>query len=539
MLKIFESRNKKISNLIQLGDYLGYSLRENIQLFSIDGEYHRATYLTESKKVISGNYLIKNNSYILENIEIQDSSIFTDNERFDKSVKNQISLFLEDLYNDEYVESKGNFSDVVDILTSRTHYQSISEKLDKKTQIFSKTQNIVESQEFKRFVEIIPDLVEFLAENKVQISSQVPEILNSLKLSEAVSNAFNIPIVSIDELQEVGRFEFIDSSHKSIYEMICKQELIRKELLEAKKSFDIVWASEPAIDTLASKIFASDEEIGDALTEAIKELPYISLISKKKLFETLSRNLGHSSPHISEKDLRSYSSKLFEMKKPSRKQLTHLLSEKYGVNLQYLKESYSFKSLLNTQVVLFESISRIAPKNSVLKQILSEFSSSLKNKNGVEGIDINNIIQQIFQHAKYTQSEIPLMESFSFSEITKAFEKADGLVTTVLSEDDSEGDEEAPQEKDKKSSKHKKKKHAKSDAEEDEDGEDGEEEEEEEEKDDKKDKKSSRDVQKEEVEDSEPEKQMSDSEIIKAIKDLSDIVNNVDLETGDEEDESL
>ena len=66
MLKIFESRNKKISDLLKLGDYLGYSIRENIQLFSMDGLDGTVTYLTESNKIISGNYSISNNNYILE-----------------------------------------------------------------------------------------------------------------------------------------------------------------------------------------------------------------------------------------------------------------------------------------------------------------------------------------------------------------------------------------------------------------------------------------------------------------------------------------
>ena len=524
MLKIFESRNKKISNLLQLGDYLGHSIRENVQLFSIDGVEDKVTYLTESKKIISGNYLIKNNSYILEDINIQDSEIFIDDERFDQGVKNQVSLFLESLYHDDYTEADSTFTDVVDILTSRTHYHTISEKLNKKIQIFDTTQNIMESDEFIRFIEVIPELVTFLSENRKQISSQVPEILNSLKLSEAVSNAFNVPVITIDDLKATGRFEFVDNSSKSIYEMICKQELVKKELLEAKSSFDLVWATEPVIDDLASKIFSTDAEVEKSLTEAIKELPYISLLSKKKLFETLSRNLGHSTDHISEKELRAYASTLFEMKKPARQQLTRLLSERFGVNLQYLKESYSFKSLVNTQVVLFESISSIAPKNSVLKQVLSELSSSLKSKNGIQGLDMNNIIQQVFQHAEYSQENLPLMESFSFNEVTKAFEKAEKLVQSIVTEDHSEGDEERvavlPQEDEEPGP-------------EKEDSESEEGSESEEETDGEEEQADSGEVQKKEVTGSGENfklPKMSDQEIMKSIKSLSDIVNGTDIE---------
>ena len=124
MLKIFESRNKNITNLVKLGDYLGYSLRENLQLFSIEDTEKRVTYITESDKVISGNYSVKDNNYVLENINIEDSSIFTDTKRFDSKVKDQISLFLEGLYQDEYTSAEDKFTDVIDIIVSRSSYDN-------------------------------------------------------------------------------------------------------------------------------------------------------------------------------------------------------------------------------------------------------------------------------------------------------------------------------------------------------------------------------------------------------------------------------
>ena len=523
MLKIFESRNKNITNLVKLGDYLGYSLRENLQLFSIEDTEKRVTYITESDKVISGNYSVKDNNYVLENINIEDSSIFTDTKRFDSKVKDQISLFLEGLYQDEYTSAEDKFTDVIDIIVSRSSYDNTASKLEKKTKIFNESHNILEKEEFNRFVESIPELVTFLAENQESIKTQVPEITNSLKLSEAVSHAFRVPKTTIDDLARLGRFEFKDNFKKSIYEMICQQELIKKELLEAKNSFDLVWAHEPVIDNLANKVYAPQEEVGVALTEALKELPYIALLSKKKLFETLSRNLGHSTEHISEKELKAHCSLLFEMKKPAKEQLTTLLGEKYGVNLQYLKESYSFKSLVNTQRVLFEAISRISPKNSVLKQVLSELSIHMKDKTGVQSLDINNVIQQIFQHAKYSQETLPLMELFSFNEVKAAFEKSKVLVENIVKEDE-EGDEEAlaPKEGEDsptndegkgKEEKEEKEKEADSKADEGEPGE----------------------VQEKEVEEDPPE-QMSDVEVMKAVKSISDIVNGTEITSDEEED---
>lgn len=531
MLSIFESRNRKISDIIKLGDYLGYSLRENIQLFSIDGVNNKVTYLTEDNYIVEGTYSINKGLYLLENINIQEATVFTDNEKFDLGIKNQVSLFLEGLYNDEYRDAESSFSDVIDIFTSRAHYQNAFNKLQKKASIFNQTNTILEGDEYARFLEVVPDLVTFLSENKDAILKQVPEVVNSLKLSESVSEAFNIPQLTIEEVRDAGRFEFSDNSKKSIYEMICKQELVKKEILEAKNSFDLVWATEPVIDALAGKVFASDEEVEGALTEALKELPYLALVSKKKLLETLSRNLGDSSDVISEKDMRTYVGRLFEMKKPAKHQLTQLLSEKYGVNLQYLKESYSFKSLINTQVVLFESISKIAPKNSVLKQVISEFSTYLKGKNGVQGVDMNNIIQQVFQHAGFSNENVPLMESFSFTDIKKTFEKAEALVEAGKKKTGASKGDKGKDKKDHDAKDYEDGGDRKGDESETKPGEkDYEKEEEEDDK--KKDKKASGDVQKEEVD--KDYNTMSDEEIMKAIKSLSDAITGDDIE--DEED---
>jgi len=136
---------------------------------------------------------------------------------------------------------------------------------------------------------------------------------------------------------------------------------------------------------------------------------------------------------------------------------------------------------------------------------------------------MNNIIQQIFQHADYSQENLPLMESFSFSEVTKAFEKSEVLVKSIISEDD-EGDEDStpplqaedPTSNDEPDDKPKK------------------DTEEKEEDDGKEDKEDSGDIQEEEVED-ESDPIMSDEEVMKSIKQLSDVVNGVGIGSDDEE----
>ena len=74
LTNIFESRNKTFLNLVKLGDYLGRSLRENVEIFSVDND--EVTYLTESGAVIKGNF--STGALNLTNIEVQDSKIFED-----------------------------------------------------------------------------------------------------------------------------------------------------------------------------------------------------------------------------------------------------------------------------------------------------------------------------------------------------------------------------------------------------------------------------------------------------------------------------
>ena len=69
--------------------------------------------------------------------------------------------------------------------------------------------------------------------------------------------------------------------NKSIYEMICRQELVKKELLESKKNFGDSWATSPKVKALAGLIYEEDEgSIAEALSEAIDEVPYFAFVTK-------------------------------------------------------------------------------------------------------------------------------------------------------------------------------------------------------------------------------------------------------------------
>ena len=180
--------------------------------------------------------------------------------------------------------------------------------------------------------------------------------------------------------------------------------MVKKELVESKKNFDLVWADNASIRKLSSMIFESDEKVVEALSEALREVPYLALASKKSLFTTFSNCLTQADGiGVSDKDIQNFSSRIFEYKKEVKEAFINSINEKYGVNIQNLQEPASFKSLANTQVVIFESLSRLAAKGTVLKQVLSEMAQFLKGKSGVETIDVNSYLFEIFSETGYTE----------------------------------------------------------------------------------------------------------------------------------------
>jgi hypothetical protein len=440
--KLFEERDKKVSLLIKLGDCLGRSLRENITLFSIDSHNSLVTYLTESNKVISGQYDF-DSDVTLNNIEVQDSEVFKDGEVFDNFVNEKIHSFVENLHFGEYSSSDDSFSDILGLWENRMKLDSLQSKLVEKAHRLENIEQIIESDNFIKLVEIRPQLVDFLMENFEKLSS-VPEVKNAVNLSNAVATSFNFPRLTYDGLVENKSYILKDGVTPSIYEMICRQELIKKELIESKKSFDVTWANNGSIRKLSSMIFEDNEKIVESLAEALRDVPYLALASKKSLFTTFTNCLGQTDGiGVSERDIQEYASNIFEIKKEAKQMFIDSINEKYGVNIQNLQEPASFKSLINTQIVIFEALSRLAPNSSILKQVLSEMASSLKNKSGIEGIDVNEFIYEIFSEAGYQEileenKTVGKYTKIDFKRVAKDLGDVQDLVSNLQSKVDQE-----------------------------------------------------------------------------------------------------
>lgn len=403
MFGIFENRNKGLASLIKMSDYLGHSLRENVLLFDVNSAKNRVMYLTESKKIISADYEYEKNNLKLVNLSIHDSSLFEYSDTFDDLVRSKVDEFVGSLFESNYSEASINFSDVLELWRSQVKYGALSDKLTEKAARFNKTHSIIDEDSIQQVLEVIPQLVEYLSENKDAVL-EIPEIRNGIKLSNVVSQAFNLPKISYEVLAELKEFSLPANVNESVYEIICNQELIKQELLESKKSFDTVWATSDKIKSLAQKIYESNENIViEALAEAFEEVPFIALASKKQLSTTITNALNILDTKVNRNDVTSFVATLFEMKKPLKTELLVMINERYGINAQNLNETPSFKSLLNTQVVIFEALSRICPKKSIIKTLLHEAAQTLKVKNGVESVDINTLLMAIFEEAGYLE----------------------------------------------------------------------------------------------------------------------------------------
>ena len=115
LTNLFESRNKTFLNLVKLGDYIGRSLRENVELFSVDD--NSVTYLTESGKAIRGNF--DRSALNLTNIKVENANIFENKEVYSKLVDKKVSNFLADILENDLENIQESFDSILGLWETR------------------------------------------------------------------------------------------------------------------------------------------------------------------------------------------------------------------------------------------------------------------------------------------------------------------------------------------------------------------------------------------------------------------------------------
>jgi len=459
LTNLIENRGKEFSNLIKIGDYLARTLRENVELFSVEDGV--ATYLTENGSVISGKYAFKP-TLKLSKIVVEDADILNNKKAFEEATDKKVMNVLSNLMEDDYQSAEGSFDKILSMYETKLTYERIKNRLEEKTQRFGESTKITSSKEFQRVNEIRDQLVTFLKENEEMLQST--GMKTGMKLVNLVSTSFDLPKRTVDQIQEAKEIEVKFIGKTNLYEHLCRKELIQKELLEAKQNFDNIWIDSNSVQDLASMIFESDiDSVRHQVAQTISDAPYLALATKKQITNLLHNSLSMNEIKTSQKDLNKFAGKIYEMKKPIKQYVLDVLNEKYGIDVRKLDEVPTFRTLAMTEGEILAQIAKHAPTGSIIEKTLMEFVNTLQTKNGAESIDLAVFLEELFQDAGHgdTLNEANLMDYMDFTKVADDLGKIGDvlkmLVPAVETAADQvqdhgqdmegmEGDEEGPEE---------------------------------------------------------------------------------------------
>jgi len=462
---IFVSRDKSFVSLNEAADYLGRRLRENLVIFSIDDSKSEISFISEKNHLIECSYDYENDKVVLENFKVTEIEDIYSDERIDEQASNGVSEFVRSLHESKYDGAEDAFQSLMDTFTVRGRIDETRRKLEKKLSRFGETYNIVETKTWDKFQEALPIFEKFVAENSEALFEN-DKIMEGLRLLAWVSQAYDMPRLQLESLtDEMVVVE--PNNNKTLYEMICNKELIRKELLESKESFASMWASNGSIANLASTIYAKPEKIHEALIAAVKEIPYLALANKSELVRVMESTFEVNDPGtITQKEIKDFVNDLFEMKKPMKDAVTSTLNEKYGVNVQSLKFVPSFKGLSQIHGEVFGMLSEEC-ESGILGDVLSEMSTLMERKGGVQVLDVADVIIESFRKAgvnlatqEFVSLDEVLEEGESYEDVVasqgkdyaermrlKKEREEEAKKKTVKEEDESSEEEEVVQEK--------------------------------------------------------------------------------------------
>jgi len=411
LTNIFENRDSKLKKIFSLADSLGRSLRKGVELFEIDGS--KITFLTEDTKIIRGQYDGEN----LTEIEVEDGAVLSDPELFDKFVQSKVNEFVDSLREDKFSDANSKFSNVLKSWHQVAAFDRIKYKLQDKIANLFPQSKMIESPEFKKLSDIKTILIEYLKENKENILTK-EQIVNSVLLSNKISKAFDIPKTTYEDLKTSKTYSTPNSNYGPIYEILCKQELIKKELLEAKENMENIWASDDDIVLLSTKLYEEDQSVLEStVAKIVTKIPYFAFASKLQISRLVENCLNLQDTDINHSDIKTFASNIFEIKKPIRDELGKLLTKKYGISIQNLKETPSLKSLQNSIVTIFESLSKVCNSKQVIKDTLKEYADFLKTKTGVEILDVNDFLFETFTQAGYPMDENNILQYMDFNKV--------------------------------------------------------------------------------------------------------------------------
>ena len=409
---LLENRNKNLTNLHKAADYLSRSLRENFKVFTVDSRDGMIQFLSENENIITCNYTLKGSAILLENLKVDTVDNYLSASRIDGIVSEGITNFISDIRGSRFDKADTSFTDVLNLFESRNNMDTLRYKFQKHSNSFSKNTTILESTEYRKLQEAKEALKSFITENHEVLMSN-KELKDSAGIVNAMSNVFTSTTnLTLESLKDSKTIEIDLKDGNNLYEMVCKQELMRQELMESKENFSGVWATNKAIQELASCIFTDDKTLVETMEKVIEEVPYFSFATKTDLTETLTSIYEvNSTDTILKKDIKEFVSKIYETKKPVKEELINLLSEKYGVNVTNLKFIPTFSNLSKTHSVFFEVLS-MCMEEGILQDVTKDFAKFVSSKGGVEVLSVNDMIKECLYSSNENLNENAILVNY-------------------------------------------------------------------------------------------------------------------------------
>lgn len=420
----FYNRDQSFAKVNLAMNYLSRLVRENMTVFDYNAYTGDITFLTDADKLVTGVMENKNGSVFIKDLAIENATDTFSNERIDERVSTRITDFVEDLKENAYPQAEENFAQLLSAFESRSKINEARSRLERRRARFTESQKIIDTPEYLKLIEIKDKIIEYLKENKETLLNY-EDVVNSVKLTHALGKAFNLDRRDWDSLVEDKLVPIPYDSKKTVFEMICTQELIRSELSESKENFSRTWVKNPHISKLASCIYRDDSTVQSALEEAVRAVPYLALSSKadiKNVFTSLYE--ASDVANISQKDIREYVARIFEFKKPIKKSLIKELNESYGINVTNLKFVPTFTNLAKAQSVLFEALARLGDKETVVRDVFSDFAKTIHKKSGIQTLDVNEFIGDVFQAAGIN-SNSELFSEMNLDDVVEAVKAKD------------------------------------------------------------------------------------------------------------------
>ena len=110
---IFEHRNSNLTNLHKAADYLSRSLRENLEIFSVDTNNSEIKFVSESAKMITCKFEQEADKITLDSFMVENVEDILNPENADDKVSTGISSFIGSLREDRYDRADVNFDSVL------------------------------------------------------------------------------------------------------------------------------------------------------------------------------------------------------------------------------------------------------------------------------------------------------------------------------------------------------------------------------------------------------------------------------------------